>query len=155
LWSVSKIAERDGVSKQAVSKNVRRLLERGLVVERNTRGEISGVDVTGYFRLLGRNFDFSELQGDTAARHSIYAASEALALIIDRLPLHARGMAEAVEKDGEAGAAVLLKALAFDLRREVTEAWRRHLTPAYSPTGGGRNAGTTRAEGDARQKGVG
>jgi hypothetical protein len=53
MWTVSQIAERDGVSKQAVSKHVGRLVESGLMVERDGAGRVSAVNVADYDRLRG------------------------------------------------------------------------------------------------------
>jgi hypothetical protein len=135
LWSVTKIAERDGVSKQAVSKNVRRLIDRGLFIERNARGEVGGVDVAEYYRLLGRAFDLAELESqsldaDNRRRRAMRNATREMARLIDRLPSHARQIAEAVAREGAAGAAVLLKALAFDLRKDVVETLQKIIAPA-------------------------
>ena len=49
MWSVSQIAERDGISKQAVSKIVKSLVEKeGLPVERDGRGRVSLLSLAHY-----------------------------------------------------------------------------------------------------------
>ena len=49
LWSISKIAERDGITKQAVSKVVQALIsDHDLPVERDTRGRVSRVSLPHY-----------------------------------------------------------------------------------------------------------
>jgi len=76
LWPISKIARRDGISKQAVSKNVRAFLEHGLFVEQSVNGRITGVDVAEYDRLRGRSVDPA-----VAARETL----EKVIALIDRL----------------------------------------------------------------------
>jgi hypothetical protein len=135
LWPIIKIAERDVVSRQVVSKHVRRLIGRGLFVERNNRGRVAGVDVVEYYRLLGQPFDSAELdsqstKADNRRGRAMRDAERTTARLIDRLPTHAREIAAAVARDGEAGAAGALKALAFDLRKDVVEALRKIVAPA-------------------------
>lgn len=49
LWSISQIAERDGISKQAVSKVVQALIaDHDLPVERDVRGRVSRVSLAHY-----------------------------------------------------------------------------------------------------------
>lgn len=138
IWTISRIAERDGVTKQAVSKNVHRMLGRGLFVERNARGEIRGVDVVEYNRLLGRVFDatLSSTEG-----FEFYRIARAIEPIIERLPLHAAEIAEAAARGGEAGARVLLKALAFDLQSDLTGALRKVIDFRSNLPGGKAEAG--------------
>lgn len=63
MWPVSRIAERDGVSKQAVSKRVRELIERhDLMVERDGRGNVVSVSVAHYDHLRSRYGDPSKAQ---------------------------------------------------------------------------------------------
>lgn len=63
MWSISQIASRDGVSKQAVSKRVRDLAGRhGLAVERSPQGAIVAVNVAEYDHLRGRFDDPSKAQ---------------------------------------------------------------------------------------------
>jgi len=55
LWSISKIAERDGITKQAVSKVVQALIsDHGLPVERDTRGRVSRVSLPHYDHYRGQ-----------------------------------------------------------------------------------------------------
>lgn len=63
MWSVSQIAERDGVSRQAVSKKVKSLVDKqGLSVERDSQGRIQAVNVAEYDHLCGRYGDPSKAQ---------------------------------------------------------------------------------------------
>jgi hypothetical protein len=63
MWSISQIAGRDGVSKQAVSKRVRDLVGRhGLAVERSMQGAIVAVNVAEYDHLRERFDDPSKMQ---------------------------------------------------------------------------------------------
>ncbi|MEP9378398.1 hypothetical protein ABLE91_16905 [Aquabacter sp. CN5-332] len=49
MWSVSQIAERDGISKQAVSKVVQGLIaQHGVPVERDTRGRVARISLAHY-----------------------------------------------------------------------------------------------------------
>ena len=49
MWSISQIAERDGISKQAVSKVVKSLIDNeGLPVERDGRDRVSKVSLAHY-----------------------------------------------------------------------------------------------------------
>lgn len=125
MWPIVRIAEREGVTKQAVSKKIPHLLSMGLPVERNARGAVVGVDAGEYFRLVGKAFDLT-VPSDCAAKPGNAPdnpAFVALAQLIDRLPTHAREIADAVARHGELGAAVLLKALAFDLHTQLS-LWR-------------------------------
>jgi DNA-binding transcriptional ArsR family regulator len=68
MWSIQQIAERDGVSKQAVSKQVARLVERhGLNVERDSQGRVTAVNVAEYDHLRGRFGDPSKAQAPKPA----------------------------------------------------------------------------------------
>jgi hypothetical protein len=62
MWTVSQIAERDGVSKQAVSKKVGELVASGLTVERAPNGNVRTVNVVEYDRLRGRTDNPSKEQ---------------------------------------------------------------------------------------------
>jgi hypothetical protein len=63
MWTVSAVAERDSVSKQAVSKKVRELAGcHGLSVEKNARGYIVRLNVAEYDHLRGRFGDPSKAQ---------------------------------------------------------------------------------------------
>jgi hypothetical protein len=63
MWTVKAIADRDRVSKQAVSKHVQRLVaSHGLAVERDGSGRISAVNVAEYDHLRGRYGDPSKAQ---------------------------------------------------------------------------------------------
>jgi hypothetical protein len=130
LLPIKKIAEREGVSKQAVSKNVKRLIPRGLFVERNGRGEVGGVDVVEYYRLLKRPFALSLAEVKPQNHNAMRGAVREIGRLIDRLPLHSHEIALAVARNGEEGASVALKAVAFDLRRDLVEMLRKIATPA-------------------------
>ena len=63
MWAIKQVAERDGVSKQAVSKRVKRLVDQhGLAVERNAQGAITALNVAEYDHLNGRYSDPSKAQ---------------------------------------------------------------------------------------------
>jgi DNA-binding transcriptional ArsR family regulator len=63
MMTVSEIAERDGVSKQAVSKRVKALVEaHGLSVELDGQGRVSRVNVAQYDHLRQRHGDPSKDQ---------------------------------------------------------------------------------------------
>ena len=49
--SIAELAVRDGVTRQAVSKNARQLMREGLTVERDARGRIERIDVAVYDRM--------------------------------------------------------------------------------------------------------
>ena len=62
MWTVSEIAARDRVSKQAVSKKVRELVDAGLAVERDANGHVKKLNVVEYDLLRGRTDDPSKAQ---------------------------------------------------------------------------------------------
>lgn len=63
MWTAARVAERDGISKQAVTKKVRDLAERHhLLVERNTLGAIVSFNVVQYDHLRGKLGDPSKAQ---------------------------------------------------------------------------------------------
>lgn len=63
MWSIGQIAERDGVSKQAVSKTVKRLVDaHGLQVARDPRDRIVSVNVAAYDHLRAQFADPSKAQ---------------------------------------------------------------------------------------------
>ena len=123
MWTITEIAKREGITKQAVSKNVRKLLARGLRIERNSRGEVGGVDVAQYYHLQGKQF--GPQQEPSRPGLSIDACVAGLTLLIDRLPLHSSEVASAVARHGEVGASIALKAMAFDLKNELLEMRRK------------------------------
>lgn len=65
-WTVSQIAERDGVSKQAISKAVAKLADSGLEVRRNAQDRVSLVNVVDFDRKRGRYADPSKAQAPAA-----------------------------------------------------------------------------------------
>lgn len=69
MWTISQVAERDGVSRQAVSKSVRRLAEEnGLAVDRDGQGRITALNIADYDALRGRFADPSKAQAPAPAR---------------------------------------------------------------------------------------
>lgn len=63
MLSIAALAERDGVSKPAVSRKVKQLASgHGLTVERDERGRVAGVNVAEYDELRGRFGDPSKIQ---------------------------------------------------------------------------------------------
>src|SRR5262249_32307568 len=63
MWKISAIAERDGISKQAVSKHVKRLIDHhSLTVERSGSGKIAAVNVAEYDHLREKVGDPSKAQ---------------------------------------------------------------------------------------------
>lgn len=55
MWTIPQIAERDGVTKQAVSKTVQKLIEaHALPVNRDGRGRVSAVSLAHYDHLQSR-----------------------------------------------------------------------------------------------------
>lgn len=67
MLSVAAIATRDGVSKAAISRKVKQLVNKhGLVVERDGQGRVSAVNVAQYDELRGRYGDPSKSQVPTA-----------------------------------------------------------------------------------------
>lgn len=63
MWTVSEVAARDGVSKQAVSKKVKALADKhGLSVERNGQGHVVRLNVAEYDHLRSRFGDPSKDQ---------------------------------------------------------------------------------------------
>ena len=63
MMTISEIAERDGISKQAVSKRVAALVEEhALVVDRDGQGRVTKVDVAQYDHLRAKHGDPSKDQ---------------------------------------------------------------------------------------------
>jgi biotin operon repressor len=63
MWPIGRIAARDGISKQAVSKKVKGLsADHGLQVDRDTRGRIVAVNVAAYDHLRSKFGDPSKAQ---------------------------------------------------------------------------------------------
>jgi len=78
MWTIGKIAERDGVSKPAVSKKVKELVEQhGLAVERDAQGRVATVNVVQYDRLRGRTDDPSKAQAPGRIAASLASAAPA------------------------------------------------------------------------------
>ncbi|GJD51097.1 hypothetical protein OPKNFCMD_3848 [Methylobacterium crusticola] len=68
MWPAARIAERDGVTREAVLKLVRdHAAQHGLAVERDGRGRIALINVVQYDHLRGRYADPSKAQASKAA----------------------------------------------------------------------------------------
>ncbi|MDI4231435.1 helix-turn-helix domain-containing protein [Bradyrhizobium sp. Arg237L] len=68
MLSIAEIAKRDGVSKPAISRKVKQLVDQhGLVVERDGQGRVSAVNVAQFDELRGRYGDPSKAQATAAA----------------------------------------------------------------------------------------
>jgi len=131
MRSIAQIAARDGVTKQAVSKNVRHLLDRGLYIERSARGDVGGVDVVSYDRLRGRKpvetaraSTFASFVPMTAVAAAVRDVEDAAITVIDRLPSRAKELAAAAAANGDHGVRELLEKIASDLRADLGHAWR-------------------------------
>lgn len=67
MMSIAAIATRDGVSKPAISRKVKQLVDKhGLVVERDGQGRVAAVNVAQYDELRGRYGDPSKAQAPAA-----------------------------------------------------------------------------------------
>jgi hypothetical protein len=63
MWTVKAVAERDGISKQAVSKRARRYAEQhGLIVERDALGRIAKLNVVQHDQLRGKFGDPAQVR---------------------------------------------------------------------------------------------
>lgn len=81
MWSISAIADRDGVSKPTVSNHVARLVERhNLTVTRDHRNRVSSVNVVEYDALRERYADPSKAQ---APQQDVPTAPAALPPLAD------------------------------------------------------------------------
>lgn len=77
MWPIGRIAERDGVTKQAISKQVKRLVgQHALVVERDRQGRIAAVNVAEYDHLRGRFGDPSKAQAPAPSPVAILAQAD-------------------------------------------------------------------------------
>lgn len=101
MWTAQAIADRDKISKQAVTKQVRRLAdEHGLLVERDGRGRITKLNVVQYDSLRQRFGDASKTQApkppaearkpaadsrDEAMRRTAWIEAERARLSLDEL----------------------------------------------------------------------
>lgn len=171
--TVSEIAARDGVSKQAVSKLLQRLVAAGDVpVERDGRGRVARVSLAHYDHarerftnpakapvreasasagtgspgggdlktLAGESFEEARRQGEwlkvtrerlrhqeelgqlvraDLMRDNMAVAGREIQAIIARLPNRSDDIALAVSKEGQHGARVLLRTIAFELAEQI------------------------------------
>lgn len=77
MWTAAQLRERDGVSKQAITRKVRALAEHhGLQVQRGPRGQIVRFNVAQYDHLRGRYADPSKDQRPADAGQKLLPASE-------------------------------------------------------------------------------
>lgn len=128
MWSPLQVAERDGVSKQAVARKARQLAERhGLTVERDTVGRIKKFNVVQYDQLRGKLDDPAHRQAgkakpapasavpaadsyDEARRQNAWLDAERSRLALDEargrlVPVD--GVRDAISAAGDAIAAVI------------------------------------------------
>jgi GTP-sensing pleiotropic transcriptional regulator CodY len=65
MWTMAKIADRDGVSRQAVQKAIRKFATDGVItgIERDQKGHITAVNVVEYDRARGTATDPAKLRG--------------------------------------------------------------------------------------------
>lgn len=79
MWTVKQIAERDGISKQAVSKRTRRFADdHGLIVERDGQGRILKLNVVQYDQLRGQFADPAKAQAPKPKVEQKQAAADSL-----------------------------------------------------------------------------
>ena len=127
MWTAQQIADRDKISKQAVTKQVRRLAdEHGLAVERDGRGRITKLNVVQYDALRQRFGDASKVQApkqpkaearmpaadsrDEAMRRSAWIEAERARLSLDELTgklVRVADIAAAIAACGEAIAEII------------------------------------------------
>lgn len=63
MWSISRVAERDKISKQAVSKRAKLFAaERGLIVSRDARERITAINVVQFDQLCAQHGNASKAQ---------------------------------------------------------------------------------------------
>lgn len=69
MWTVSRIAERDGVTRQAISKQVARLIgHHSLDVSRDSRGRVSAVNIVHFDDLRRRFGDSGKVRSQSDDR---------------------------------------------------------------------------------------
>lgn len=70
MWAMKKIAERDGVSRQAVHKATHKFVNDGAItgIERNPRGHITAVNIVEYDRARGTSADPAKMQGSATKK---------------------------------------------------------------------------------------
>ncbi|AZO77728.1 hypothetical protein B5U98_24095 [Bosea sp. Tri-39] len=77
MWTVSRIAERDGVTRQAISKHVARMVEHhSLDVSRDSRGRVSAVNIVHFDDLRRRFGDSGKVRAADAERSALPSESE-------------------------------------------------------------------------------
>jgi hypothetical protein len=140
LWTVQQIAERDQISKQAVSSRARRLMaESGLYVETDSRGRITRLNVVQYDSLRQRFGDAAKAKApkpkaaapmpaadsrDEAMRRQAWIEAERARLSLDELTgklVRVAAVADAVATCGDKIAEILdrLPNVADDLAAAV------------------------------------
>lgn len=70
MWPMTKIAERDGVSRQAVHKATHKFVNDGVVtgIERDQKGYITAVNIVEYDRARGTSADPAKMQGSATKK---------------------------------------------------------------------------------------
>jgi len=95
MLSVSEVARMKGVSKEAVSKRVKRFEAQGLIATRTERGQ-KLVPLAEYDRLIDETTDFAKLRGETAP-----AAARAPARSTDENPVYVQEQARKLRYEAD------------------------------------------------------
>lgn len=109
------IARRDGITRQAVHKAVKKFLNEGGVtrIQRDGRGNIATVDLVEYDLACSRTV--------TARAHRAFVAVTAA---IERVEFKHNELAIAVVKDGPSASEAFVKQYLFDVRKALADAWQ-------------------------------
>ena len=68
MWSISRISERDKITKSSISEHVKKLIDQhGLIINRDNRGRVSAVNIVQYDNLRARYADTSRMQSQAVA----------------------------------------------------------------------------------------
>jgi DNA-binding Lrp family transcriptional regulator len=103
MFTVSEIAERDGISKQAVSKRVKALVDdHGLAVETDARGNVARVNVVHYDLLRERHGNPSKDQRPAPSTESSAPAGDSYEEAL-RLKTHYEATRKGIELDEQMG----------------------------------------------------
>lgn len=81
MWTPAQVAERDRVTKQAVTKKVREYADKGLTVERDGQGRIVRFNIAEYDHLRGKIGDPSKDQRKAASVETEVAADAGRPLV--------------------------------------------------------------------------